>query len=155
MVGGFMVTWSSNLQYQRIVAIQLWGEFLLYFGDFTPWRHDPWQGQSEFQTMKTIPYILLPVTTLILTALLLAACDERKASIDAKAEAKKEILNQEKVAVDQAAEQAKKQTDINATMDKANIEATKASEQADLDAAKKKADADAIAEKARLDALRK
>lgn len=105
--------------------------------------------------MKTIPYILLPVATLILTALLLAACDEHKASIDAHTKAKKEILNEEKIAIDQAAEQAEKQTDMNAILDKANIEATKVAEQAGLDAKKKKADADAVAEKARLEFLRK
>ncbi|MDX6766617.1 MAG: hypothetical protein SFU85_07495 [Candidatus Methylacidiphilales bacterium] len=44
------------------------------------------------------------------------------------------------------------QTDINATVDKANIEASRITEQARLDADRKKAEADAVADKARVDA---
>ena len=54
-----------------------------------------------------------------------------------------------------AAKEAKKDTDVKATIDKATIEANKVSTQAQLDADKKKADAAAAAAKAKVDAEKK
>jgi hypothetical protein len=57
--------------------------------------------------------------------------------------------------VNAAAENATKQTDLNAAESKADIEAGKDVAQAQLDAEKKKADAEAAAAKAKVDAAAK
>jgi hypothetical protein len=102
-------------------------------------------------TFITAAYTAFTIISLSLSALLITSCDERKATINAQAEATKNAIDKEKAAVEESAVQAKKQTDINANIDKAN----KTVDQAQLDAEKAKADAAATAEKARLDALKK
>ena len=81
---------------------------------------------------------------LALATLLLAHCNKEKAAID-----------DEKRAVNAAAENATKQADLNAAESKADIEAGKDVAQAQLDAEKKKADAEAAAAKAKVDAAAK
>lgn len=97
----------------------------------------------------------LSLVILILSACLIVSCNKEKAAIDANTETTQKELDQRKEAVEAAAKQATKQTDVNATIDKANIEANKEAAQAQLDADKKKAEAAAEAEKARVDAEKK
>jgi PBP1b-binding outer membrane lipoprotein LpoB len=106
-------------------------------------------------TFITAAYTAFTIISLSLSALLITSCDERKATINAQAEATKNAIDKEKALVEESSVQAKKQTDINANIDKANIEANKTVDQAQLEADKAKADAAATAEKARLDALKK
>ena len=74
-------------------------------------------------------------TTLVilaLTATVFAGCDEQKTAIDKNKEVTKEAIDSHKDAVDAAAVAAKKQTDIDAAIDKAKIEAKKDATQAQL-----------------------
>ncbi len=107
-------------------------------------------GEHVRLTMK-----LTTTAFLALTTLFLAHCNKEKAAIDAQAHASKEVINDEKRAVNAAAENATKQADLNAAVDKANIEANKEITQAQLDADKKTADAEAAATKAKIDAAAK
>jgi len=91
---------------------------------------------------------------LTLTAACLAGCDQQKALIEDKKEATKDAIDNRKDAVDAAAKDAKKQTEIDAAIDKAKIDAKTAATQAQLDADKKKADAQAALEKAKVDAVK-
>lgn len=75
--------------------------------------------------------------------------DQRRKPNDSKK------IDLHKKAVGREADQASKDTDNNATIDKAQIEARKVSIQAQLDADKKKADAQADAAKAKVDAQNK
>ncbi|GDY20282.1 hypothetical protein LBMAG56_16270 [Verrucomicrobiota bacterium] len=100
--------------------------------------------------MKLTLLVLLTLTTAVFVG-----CDKEKAAIEATKDATQKDLNQRKVDVDAAAKDAKKQTDVNAAIDKAKIEAAKESAQAQLDADKKKVDAEAKAEKAKVDAQKK
>jgi hypothetical protein len=97
----------------------------------------------------------LTAILLALSMLTLSHCNKEKAAIDAKNDAAKSIIDDEKRAVNNAAENATKQADLNAAVDKADIAANKDIAQAQLDAEKKKADADAEAAKAKIDAQRK
>lgn len=58
-----------------------------------------------------------------LSTFIVVSCDKQKADIDAKKESTISAIDNEKDAVNAAAENATKRTDINATIDKANIEA--------------------------------
>ena len=97
-------------------------------------------------------------TTLViltLTAAFFVGCNEQKSAIESRNEATKDEIDNRKVAVDAAAKEATKQTEIEASVDKARIEAKKDAAQAQLDADKKKADAQAALEKAKVDAEKK
>ncbi|MEY4485453.1 MAG: hypothetical protein RL693_2905 [Verrucomicrobiota bacterium] len=100
--------------------------------------------------MKYTPFAILALSLGILVS-----CNKERAAIDASNETTQKALNQRKEAVTAGAKEATKQTDVNATIDKANIEANKTAAQAQLDAEKKKADAETTAEKARVDAEKK
>ena len=105
---------------------------------------------SNCNIMKHIPFLLLAVS-----AFVIASCDKQKEAIDDATTAKKQAIDERKDAVNAAAKDAIKQTDVTGTVDKANIEANKTAVQAQLDADKKKADAEAAAAKARVDAEKK
>jgi hypothetical protein len=98
-------------------------------------------------------------TTLVIVTLTAAACfvgcNEQKSAIESRNKATKDEIDNRKVAVDAAAKEATKQTEIEASVDKARIEAKKDAAQAQLDADKKKADAQAALEKAKVDAEKK
>ncbi len=94
----------------------------------------------------------ITLTLLAISFFPIVSCDQQKAAIDANNKATQNAIDDQKEAVDTAARNATKQTEINATIDKANIEAEKITNQAQLDADKKKSDADAIAKKAQVDA---
>ena len=87
----------------------------------------------------------ITTTAFALSALLLASCNKEKSAISDKAQATKAAIDDEKRAVNTAAESATKQADLNAAIDKANVKANKESAQAQLDAEKKKTDAEAEA----------
>jgi PBP1b-binding outer membrane lipoprotein LpoB len=95
---------------------------------------------------------LVPVA---LAALFLVGCDKEKTASEYKNEATKSAIDTRKDAVDVAAKEATKQSDVDAAIDKAKIEAKKVATQAQLDADKKKADALAELEKAKSDAEKK
>ena len=97
--------------------------------------------------MKTTKYLLVA-----LAAVISIGCDKQKAAIDETKEATKEAIDMQKADVNASAKEATRQTDVNATIDKAVIEANKDSMQAQLDADKKKAEAEAEAAKAKVDA---
>jgi len=100
--------------------------------------------------MKNRKYIIIA-----LSAALFVGCDKQKTAIDENNMATKDAINIHKAEVDETAKEATRQTDANATIDKARIEANKDTMQAQLDADKKKADAEADAEKAKVDAEKK
>ena len=106
--------------------------------------------KTEYNIMKLTNYIILS-----LVAVLAIGCDKQKTAIEENKEATKEAIDMRKTEVDKAAKDATRQTDVNATIDKARIEANKDSIQAQLDADKKKADAQAEADKAKVDAENK
>jgi hypothetical protein len=85
----------------------------------------------------------------------LTSCNEKKAAINAQRDATKDAIDDRKVAVENAAELATKQADVDAEINKANIKAANQTAQAQLDANKERADAEAAAEKARVNALTK
>ncbi len=106
----------------------------------------------------TKKYHIMKYTTLVILALAASfsvGCDKQKAAIDETKNATKEAIDMRKDEVNAVAKEATKQTDTNATIDKARIEADKDSVQAQLDADKKKADAEADAAKAKVDAEKK
>jgi hypothetical protein len=107
--------------------------------------------------MKLHRLLAVGLTTafLALTTLFLAHCNKEKAAIDARSDATKTAIDDEKRGVNAAAENAIKQADLNAAENKADIEAGKGVAQAQLDAEKKKADAEAAAAKAKVDAAAK
>jgi len=80
---------------------------------------------------------------------------QEKAAIEENKEATKSAIDNRKGRGGRRRQGCKKQTDVNAALDKARIDANKEVTQAQLDADKKKADAEAKAEKARVDAEKK
>jgi len=120
--------------------------------------HDTCTAAAPKPLLNPDPTTLMKRTALILialTSLAVIGCNKQKAAIDAKTDATKDAINGRKDSVEAAAEDALKQTDANAKVNKANIEAANARVQADLDAEKQKADATAAAEKAKVDAANK
>lgn len=89
---------------------------------------------------------------ILIAAVLSVSCDKQKLAIEKDKDATRESIDNRKAEVDAAAKVATRQTDTEATLDKARIEAQKDSIQAQLDADKKKADAQADAAKAKVDA---
>ena len=61
----------------------------------------------------------------IFAAAALVGCNKEKAAIEDNKDMTKEVINDQKDAVDASAKAAKKQTDVNAEIDKAKIEAKK------------------------------
>lgn len=99
--------------------------------------------------MKLTKYFII-----LATAALSMSCDKQKIAIEDDKDAVKESIDNRKDEVSAAAKAATRQTDTEATLDKARIEANEDSIQAQLDADKKKADANADAAKANVSAAK-
>ncbi len=95
------------------------------------------------------------LAVLAIAALVSVSCDKQKEAVEEKREATREAIDDRKDEVDANAKQAIKQTEMDATINKALIEANTKTTQAQLDADKKAADADAAAAKAKIDAENK
>lgn len=92
---------------------------------------------------------------LLLGAALFTGCDKHEGGTGSYSHTSKEMINEQKDAVDDAARDAKKQVEANKDVEKARIEAEKDKAKAQLDAEKKKVEAESDVDKARRDALDK